>query len=93
MFPWKESDHCFKAGEGVYFNPGSSTSVRIETLKIVSEAAGIDCSELLIELCKSKIENLKNLDCCGDDLFWFSCCPLKIEDSDGAPIRAIAWFE
>lgn len=39
------------------------------------------------------IENLKNLDCCGDDLFWFSCCPLKIEDSDGAPIRAIAWFE
>lgn len=39
------------------------------------------------------IENLKNLDCCGDDLFWFSCCPLKIGDSDGAPIRAIAWFE
>ena len=39
------------------------------------------------------IENLKNLDCCGDDLFWFSCCPLKIEDSDGAPISAIAWFE
>lgn len=39
------------------------------------------------------IENLKNLDCCGDDLFWFSCCPLKIEDSDGSPIRAIAWFE
>lgn len=39
------------------------------------------------------IENLKNLDCCGDDLFWFSCCPLKIKDSDGSPIRAIAWFE
>lgn len=39
------------------------------------------------------IENLKNLDCCGDDLFWFSCCPLRIKDSDGSPIRAIAWFE
>ena len=30
---------------------------------------------------------------CGDDLFWFSCFPLKIGDSDGAPIRAVAWFE
>ena len=39
------------------------------------------------------IENLKNLDQCGDELFWFSCCPLKIEDCDGSPIRAIAWFE
>ena len=39
------------------------------------------------------IENLKNLDCCGDDLFWFSCCPLKIKGSDGSPARAIAWFE
>lgn len=36
------------------------------------------------------IENLKNLDCCGDDLFLFSCFPLLIEDSDGSPIRAIA---
>lgn len=39
------------------------------------------------------IENLKNLELCGDDLFWFSCFPLKIADSDGAPIRAVAWFE
>ena len=57
LFPWKESDHSFKVGKGVYFNPGSSTSVKIETLKIVFEAAGIDCSELLIELYKSKIED------------------------------------
>lgn len=54
-FSWKESDYCFKVGEGIYFNPGSSTYVKIETLKIVFEAAGIDCSELLIELYKSKI--------------------------------------
>lgn len=39
------------------------------------------------------IENLKNLELCGDGLFWFSCFPLKIADSDGAPIRAVAWFE
>lgn len=41
-FSWKESDYCFKVGEGIYFNPGSSTLVKIETLKIVFEAAGID---------------------------------------------------
>jgi len=38
------------------------------------------------------IENLKNLDLCGDELFNFSCFPLKIENSDGSPIRAIAWW-
>lgn len=39
------------------------------------------------------IENLKNLGLCGDEIFNFSCCPLKIENSDGAPVRAVAWFE
>ena len=39
------------------------------------------------------IENLKNLDKCGDKLFWFGCFPLKLDNSDGAPIRAIAWWE
>lgn len=39
------------------------------------------------------VENLKNLDLCGSDLFWFSCFPLKIKDSDGSPVRAVAWFE
>ena len=39
------------------------------------------------------IENLANLKQCGDGLFWFSCFPLRIQDSDGAPIRAVAWFE
>lgn len=39
------------------------------------------------------IENLKNLDQCGDSLFWFSCFPLKIDNCDGSPIRAIAWFD
>ena len=39
------------------------------------------------------IENLKNLELCGEDLFWFSCFPLKLENCDGSPIRAVAWFE
>ncbi len=39
------------------------------------------------------IENLCNLGLCGDDLFWFSCFPLRIADCDGSPIRAVAWFE
>lgn len=39
------------------------------------------------------IENLKNLELCGNELFNFSCFPLKIDDCDGSPIRAIAWFE
>ena len=39
------------------------------------------------------IENLKDLDKCGDGLFTFICLPIKIEDSDGAPARAIAYFE
>lgn len=39
------------------------------------------------------IENLKNLDQCGNDLFWFSCFPLKIENCDGSPIRAVAWYD
>ena len=38
------------------------------------------------------IENLCNLNQCGDDLFWFSCFPLKLEQADGSPIRAVAWF-
>lgn len=39
------------------------------------------------------IENLKNLELCGDELFWFSCFPLKIENCDGSPVRAVAWFD
>ena len=39
------------------------------------------------------IENLKDLDLCGDDLFWFSCFPLKLADCDGSPVRAVAYFD
>ncbi len=39
------------------------------------------------------IENLKNLDQCGSDLVWFSCFPLKLDQCDGSPVRAVAWYE
>lgn len=39
------------------------------------------------------IENLAHLDQCGRDLFNFSCFPLKLENADGSPIRAVAWFD
>ena len=39
------------------------------------------------------IENLTNLHLCGNDLFSFSCFPLKLADADGSPVRAAAWFE
>lgn len=39
------------------------------------------------------IENLANLEQCGSELFWFGCFPLKLENCDGSPIRAMAWFE
>ena len=39
------------------------------------------------------VENLKDLDLCGDDLFRFSCFPLKLADCDGSPVRAVAYFD
>ena len=48
---------------------------------------------LTIHDSSENIENLKNLDLCGDELFTFVCLPIKIENSDGAPARAIAIIE
>ena len=39
------------------------------------------------------IENLNNLGLCGCDLFNFGCFPLKLANCDGAPVRAIAWWD
>ena len=39
------------------------------------------------------IENLTDLHLCGDELFSFSCFPLKLGNCDGSPVRAVAWFE
>jgi len=39
------------------------------------------------------IENLTNLDKLPDTLFTFQCMPLKVENADGSPVRAIAILE
>jgi arylformamidase len=39
------------------------------------------------------IENLTNLDKLPEDIFTFQCMPLKIENADGSPVRAIAITE
>lgn len=38
------------------------------------------------------IENLCNLDQCGKEPFWFFALPLKWENADGAPLRAVAFW-
>ncbi|WP_232202868.1 HNH endonuclease family protein [Olsenella sp. oral taxon 809] len=55
-FSWKQDGHPFKVGEGIYFNAGSSTSTKIEALKIIFEAAGLEGSDLSFELYKVKPE-------------------------------------
>lgn len=39
------------------------------------------------------IENLTNFDKLPCKLFSFSCFPLKFEDADGSPVRAVAFLE
>lgn len=39
------------------------------------------------------IENLTNLDKIGGGLFLFAALPLKYENADGAPVRAVAMLE
>lgn len=39
------------------------------------------------------IENLKNLHLCPKGLFSFACFPMKLTNSDGAPVRAMAWTD
>lgn len=47
----------------------------------------------LFKACNTvNIENLTNLELCGHELFWFSCYPLKLEQCDGSPLRAVAWL-
>lgn len=39
------------------------------------------------------IENLTNLHLCAEDIVSFSAFPLKLQDCDGSPVRAVAWWE
>ena len=39
------------------------------------------------------IENLTNLDKLQGHIFTFQCFPIKVENADGSPVRAVAMFE
>ena len=39
------------------------------------------------------IENLTNLTSLGQEVFTFACFPLKVENADGSPVRAVAIME
>lgn len=51
-----EADYCYEIANGLYFNPGSSTSTKIETLKRVFAVAQLEENELSFELYKTKSE-------------------------------------
>lgn len=53
-FSPKETNYSFKLGEGIYFNPGSSTSTKIYALKEIFKSVGIDYNELSFDLYKKK---------------------------------------
>lgn len=58
----------------------------------------IDASEffihkILLSTSMVIVENLKGLEALIDKEFDFICCPLKIKEGDGSPIRAIATIE
>jgi kynurenine formamidase len=38
------------------------------------------------------VENLRNLELLPESVFFFSCYPLRIEQADGSPVRAVATF-
>lgn len=50
-------------------------------------------TELFSKKSLINIENLKNLDLCGSEIFTFVCLPLKLVNADGSPVRAIAIIE
>ncbi len=39
------------------------------------------------------IENLVSLESIGTHSFEFSCFPLRIQEADGSPVRAVAYLE
>ncbi len=50
-------------------------------------------TELFSKKSLINVENLKNLELCGSEIFTFVCLPLKLTNADGSPTRAIAIIE
>lgn len=52
----EEADYCYEIAAGLYFNPGSSTSTKVETLRRVFSAAQLEEGDLSFELYRMKAE-------------------------------------
>ena len=59
----------------------------------VAESIDFEIHKTLLKKNIIIIENLKNLSGIGSDLFKFSCFPLKLQEADGSPVRAIAYLD
>ena len=57
-----------------------------------SESRDFPIHHILLEKNKLIVENLKNLSQLIGRTFMFSTLPLKFANSDGSPVRAVAWF-
>ena len=58
----------------------------------VAESSDFPVHHILFKEDLLIVENLKNLDKLLGKKFMFSCLPLKYENADGSPVRAIAWY-
>jgi kynurenine formamidase len=78
-----------------YIMAGSYKGIGFDVIGLdpISDTALVRHNKLFARCDMVNIENLQNLHLCGSDLFMFSCFPLKLQDADGSPIRAVAWIE
>ena len=77
-FSRNEDGYPFNVGNNIYFNPHSSTYTKIESLKIIFEAAGLEGSDLTFELYRVKPNSDEDL-----SLIPVQETKLTDEESDG----------
>jgi len=58
----------------------------------IAESTNFPVHQALFSNNKLIVENLMNLDKLPQEIFMFSCLPLKYKQADGSPVRAIAWY-
>lgn len=65
--------------------------IGVDTISVdCCNSANMPIHKILMSHKKIIIENLTNLFPLPGNNFFFSCLPLKIEDADGSPVRAVA---
>ena len=72
---------------------GNYKGIGVDTISIDPMAKLVRHRKLLSACDMIVIENLTNLHICGAEPFRFCCLPLKWENADGAPARAVAWLD